>query len=223
MTVKVINLNKLIRLCMLPANELTSELRSDLRNERDKMLGVKSGGGHFHHPWWTAAKDHVLGKTDLTVQTSILIGISKQRKRLYPLLTERFLSWLVKLRRTTNLEIGWNEANVHTHYTVPGLDLTVKVDNLLALTLNGERHRLIYPYFSEDPPLTEQWARIALWLMNNALPEFSLPEMEFLDILRSQSYSGASLALQGDEKLVFEKRYQVILGRWDELRPEYGF
>lgn len=222
MTVKVINLNKLIRLCMLPDKQLISELRSDLRGERDKRLGVKTGGGHFHHPWWTAAKDHVLGKTDLTVQTGILVGISKQRKRLYPALTDAFLAWLTNLARTTNLELGWNEANVHTHYAVPGLDLTVKVDNLLALTLNGERHRLIYPYFSEDPPLTERWARVALWLMSDALSEFAMTEMEFLDVLRSRSFSGASIFLHGDEEAVFERRYHDMLTRWEDLKPEYG-
>ena len=51
MAISIINLNKLLRLCALPKNELITELRSDLRSERDKVLGKKSRGGHFQHPW----------------------------------------------------------------------------------------------------------------------------------------------------------------------------
>src|SRR4051812_8333800 len=103
MTIKVINLSKLLRLCSLPENKLISELRDDLRKERDKARGKKKkGGGHFHYPWWDAAKDHALGLSDLSEQTGLLIEASEQRRRLYPLLTVSFLQWLERLRRSTN-------------------------------------------------------------------------------------------------------------------------
>ncbi|SNS83507.1 hypothetical protein SAMN06295912_11864 [Sphingomonas laterariae] len=222
MTIKTINLNKLLRLCALQEKGLISELRSDLRSERDKKLGIKGGGGHFHYPWWNAAKDHAIGKTDLELQTALLITLSKQRRRLYPLLTEGFLSWFRYLARTTNQPISWREEEVHTHYVVPGLDLTVKVDNLLALKLGGDRHKLIYPYFSEHPALDEKWARMGLWLMAEALSEHDLVDMELLDILRGHSFSGASHFLKGDEEAIFESRYSKILDTWDSLKHEYG-
>lgn len=223
MTIKVINLNKLLYLCALPDNVLTSELRDDLRTERNKRLGKKSGGGHFHHPWWGAAKKHAVGLLDLEEHTPALVAANaKYRKRLYPLLTQGFLSWLRYLRRTTNLRIGWAEEEVHTHYFVPELGLTVKVDNLLALKLGEDRHKLIYPYFSEEPSLDEKWARVGLWLMREALSTYDLADMELLDVLRGRSFSGASHFLKGDEEVVFQRRYQAVVQRWEELKPEYG-
>lgn len=222
MTIKVINLNKLLKICSLAENRLITELRSDLRAERDKLLGHKSGGGHFQHPWWNAAKLHCMGVEDLEEQTSLLIAVSAQRKRLYPLLTSGFLTWLTRLQRTTNQTIGWSDEEVHTHYTVPGLDLTVKVDNLLALRLGEDSHKLVYPYFSETPILSEKWARVGLWLMSEALSEYHLADMELLDVLRGRSFSGASLFLKGDEEAIFENRYSEILALWEELKPEYG-
>lgn len=223
MTIKVINLNKLLKLCSLPENLLISELRDDLRTERDKLRGKKKqGGGHFHYPWWDAAKDHAIGLCDLSEQTELLVEISSRRKRLYPLLTEGFLGWLDRLSRSTNQTISWSEEKVHTHYVVPGMELTVKVDNLLALKLGLESHKLVYPYFTEDPVLTDRWARVGLWLMGNALSEYDRAGMEILDVLRGRSFSGASLFLKGDEEAIFERRYADILKRWEELKPEYG-
>jgi hypothetical protein len=223
MSIKVINLNKLLRFCQLPENELTGELRTDLRNERDKLRAKKKrGGGHFHYPWWDAAKDHATGLCDLREQTRLLIEISDQRKRLYPLLTKAFLGWLERLSRNTNETISWSEEQVHTHYVVPGMELTVKVDNLLALKLGADRHKLVYPYFSEDPILTERWGRVGLWLMGNALSEYDQAGMEILDILRGRSFSGGSLFLKGDEEAIFANRYIAMLTQWEELKPEYG-
>lgn len=222
MTIKVINLNKLLKICGLAENRLITELRSDLRTERDKLLGQKSGGGHFQHPWWSAAKLHCIGLADLEEQTELLVSVSAQRKRLYPMLTAGFLNWLTRLQRTTNQVIGWSEEVVHTHYAVPGLDLTVKVDNLLALRLGQDSHKLVYPYFSEAPALSERWARVGLWLMSEALSEYDLADMELLDVLGARSFSGSSTFLKGDEESIFEVRYAHILALWDELKPEYG-
>lgn len=221
MSIQIINLNKLLRLCALPENELISELRDDLRNERNKKLGKKSRGGHFHHPWWDVAKDHVVGRDDLPATLPSLVAGGKNRDRLYPLLTEAFLRWLDAFRRSTNLPISVSEEEVHNHYPVPGIQLVVKVDNLLALRLGHVGHRLIYPYFSEKPPLVEKWARVGIWLMANALPKFDVAQMELLDILRSRSFRGSSLLPRGDEEAIFKAKYLQMLGLWNDLRPEY--
>jgi hypothetical protein len=222
MTIKVINLNKLLRLCALAENKLIGELRDDLRNERNKLRGKKTGGGHFHYPWWDAAKDHALGLCDLPEQTKLLVEASGQRHRLYPVLTESFLRWLERLRRSTNQTLSWSEERVHTHYVVPGMELTVKVDNLLALKLGEDHHKLIYPYFCEEPVLSERWARVGLWLMRDALSKFDPVDMEILDVLRARSYSGGSVFLKGDEEAIFRTRYRDIFRIWEDLRPEYG-
>ena len=221
MTIKIINLNKLLKLFSADDRTRISELRSDLRSERDKLNGVRNGGGHFHYPWWNAAKLHAVGKADLKSETEALVEISAQRARLYPLLTKGFLEWLERLRRSTNQQIGWTEEQVHTHYVVPALELTVKVDNLLALKVGEDRHKLIYPYFSEKPVLPERWARVGLWLMGEALSEFDRTDIEILDVLRGQSFSGAQVFLRGDEESIFAAQYLEILRSWEALRPEY--
>lgn len=222
MSIQIINLNKLLRLCALRENVLISELRSDLRGERNKQLGIETGGGHFHHPWWTVAKLHVVGEANLREHLPLFLETNRSRRRLYPLLTDAFLKWFDELRRSTNARLTLIEERVHNHYPVPGLDLTVKVDNLLGLRIGGDAHRVIYPYFSEDPPLSEKWARVGLWLMHDALVGFQIARMEILDVLRSRSFKGDSLALKGDEEAIFKQKYLKMLELWRELRPDYG-
>ncbi|TZG26258.1 hypothetical protein [Sphingomonas montanisoli] len=221
MTIRVVNLNKILKICQLPENLLTRELRIDLRGERRKALGLPTGGGHFHYPWWNAAKQHSVGLVDLETFTPVLIGDLKSRKRLYPLLTEGFLQWFRHLRRTTNAEIVWTQENIHTHYTVPGLELIVKVDNLLALKIGSDRHKIIYPYFFEEPALSSLWGRIGLWLMREALSEYDIVDMEILDVLRGRSFSGGMDFLKGDEEAIFQRKYMNIIEQWEALKPEY--
>jgi hypothetical protein len=102
------------------------------------------------------------------------------------------------------------------------LDLTLKVDNLLALRIGEEKFRLVYPYFSETPVLYERWARVGLWAMSEALPNYSLTDIEILDVLRARGFRGSRLFLKGDEEALFSRRYAEILKEWDGLRTEYG-
>ena len=221
MNIDVVNLNKLLRLFALPENELIGELRSELRTQRDKADGKKVGGGHFHHPWWEAAKRSVGNPSSLPLETSALVNVVKQRARLYPLLTTSFMKWLEDLRRETNLQMSVELEEAHTHYDVPGLELTVKVDNLLALRLGSDFHRHVYPYFSEGPVLSERWARVGLWLMRCAFGEPLNTRLEILDVLRSRSFSEFVVPLLGNEADIFQRRYHEIVDVYERLRPEY--
>lgn len=181
-----------------------------------------SGGGDFHVPFWADAKLHIIGTFDLISQTASRIDASRQRKRLYPQLAAGFLKWLNDLKRSTNESVGWKEGSIHNHYELPDYELIVKVDNLLCLKIGEDRYRLVYPYFSEKPPLTDQWARVGLWLMAEALSDHDMNDMEVLDVLRGRSFSGSNIPLTGEEGKIFGKRYKEILKEWDALRPHYG-
>ena len=222
MTVRVMNLNKLIRICASNESATTAALREDLRNERDNLIGLPTGGGHFQHPWWKAAKDHAVGLCDIESETALLIEALDRRKRLYPIYTNSFLKWLENLKRGTNYQLTWLPEHINTHYVVPGLELTVKVDNLLALRIGPDQHKLVYPYFSEKPPLNSIWARVALWLMSDALSEYSRTDMEILDVVRGLGHSGASVFLKGDEEHIFKERYTALVKEWISLRPQYN-
>lgn len=221
MTPKTIHLNKLLKLLQLQDRQLTSALRGELRSERDKIEGLKEGGGDFHGPFWSDAKLHVIGAVDLRKRTQLRIEASKQRRRLYPLLEKGFLDWLEDVKRGTNQTVGWHEAKVHNHHPFPDLALTVKVDNVLALTVGADHYRLVYPYFSETPVLSERWARVGLWVMAEALPRHDLIDMEIVDILRGRGFRGSRLFLKGDEEALFAGRYSAVLREWDKLRSEY--
>lgn len=222
MTIKVINLNKLLKICALPENHLIGALRDDLRTERNKLNGTKSGGGDFHAPFWSDCKAHVIGALPLTQQTQFRIEDHPPRKRLYEPLCDKFLEWFDQIVRGTNEKVGWSEVHAHNHYPVPGTDLILKVDNIMGIKIGDKATRLIYPYFSEEPILQERWARVGLWLMGEALENESPVELEILDVLRARSYSGAKLFPKGDEELIFKHRYAEIVERWTALRPEYG-
>jgi len=221
-TSKSLNLYKLLKLFGLKERQLTSALRRELYAERKKLDSGSDGGGDFHVPFWADAKGHVIGRVDLLEQTQARVDACEQRKRLYPQLASGFLDWLEQIKRSTNYEVGWREGHVHNHYPIPELGLTVKVDNLLALSIGRDQYRLVYPYFTEKPVLSEQWARVGLWVMGEALPMHSRVDMEILDVLRGQAFSGKSVFLKGDEEALFSRRYKAILSEWDALRPEYG-
>lgn len=220
MSISILHLHKLLKLCGLSEQGLTSAIRRDLREELRRSEQA-SGGGDFHTPWWSDAKGHVFGYVDLIPQTDFRVKQNDKRVRLYPMLTSGFLDWLKELRRGTNARIGRLEENVHNHYPVPGTNLIVKVDNLLSLRIGDDAHKLVYPYFSEKPVLQPQWARVGLWLMSEALPDFSVTDMEILDVLRGRSYSGLTTFFRGDEEAIFAARYAEIVAEWERLMPEY--
>lgn len=222
MSFQNINLNTLLRLCALPENLLIGELRNDLRNERDSLQGIESTARHFHYPWWYVAKLHVIGEADLRAETPVLIDANAYRKNLYPRLTEAFLRWFDELRRSINEPFAFTEERVHNRFSVPELQLTVKIDNLLTLRVGDSLRRCIYPYFSDSPPLSEKWARVGLWFMDQAFPNIPLSDVEILDVLRSRSFNAAYVALAGNEEAIFRAKYLDMLELWRSLRPDYG-
>jgi hypothetical protein len=131
-TAKSIHLNKLLKLYGFEEKRLVSSLRSELRNERDKLLGLEKGGGDFHSPFWADAKLHVIGAVQLRTSTSARVAALKQRSRLYPALAEGFLAWFDGLKRATNERIGLENGRVHNHIQMESLELELKVDNVLA-------------------------------------------------------------------------------------------
>lgn len=222
MASKSLNLNKVLKLLGSDQSALVTELRKELREERRKSIGIKrDGGGDFHVAFWADAKWHVRGVSNLLKMVEFRIERSSYRKRLYPLLARAFLSWFDEVKRGTNLTVGWKEASVHNHLDIPSLDLTLKVDNLLCLQIGADSYRIVYPYFSEYPILTEDVARIGLWAMSEALPDHSVLDMEILDVLRGRSFRGLNMHFKGNEEALFSARFKEIVKEWDKLRPQY--
>ena len=100
MSIKKINLRKLLQAFGLPENKVTSMLRQDIRNEIAKENGTNSDGGDFHVPFWADAKDFALSGADLNLSTEARIISNKSRKRLYPKLHNGFMNWWKNKRRS---------------------------------------------------------------------------------------------------------------------------
>jgi hypothetical protein len=222
MSVKTIHLQKLLTIFYAPPRKQKALLRADIRTEIGKNSGENTNGGHFHVPFWTDVKNHVAGKVDLRERTEFRIARNEIRKRLYPQLCDGFLKWWNEKRRWRNEAFEFLPLSVRARFSIPELGTTVKVENLLSLKIGDDTNRIIYPYFSEDPELPEEGARVGLWLLSQALPAYHVDDIRILDILRSTSFSTIDCPLQGNEHRLFLQHYKRVLTEWAELRKEYA-
>lgn len=223
MSIKKIHLWKVLKLLYAPESLKIKDLRSDIRNDIKKETGNNADGGDFYLPFWADARSHALRKSDLREQTVIRISNNTGRERLYLELTEGFLSWWTEKSRWRNEPFEPIPESVKGHFDISKIGVTIKVENLLALHISGETHRIIYPYFSEDPRLSEEGSRIGIWLIKEALSfyKYKTEDMYILDILRGISFSIADHPLHGDEEDLFTEKYARIIDQWNHLRLEY--
>lgn len=221
MSIENIHLRKLLRLIYSPNNKRTSMLRADIRGELQKAVGKTSKGGDFHGPFWTDAKNHVAGIEDLHSKIKERVESNKGRKRLYDLLGDGFLEWWDEKRRWRNVPFEVLPESVKAQLLIPELGGTIKIENLLALKIGDQSHRIIYPYFSEEPPLPEEGQRIGLSVLNRGLSDYPIDDLRILDVLRGSSYGILDHALQGNENELLLSRYGDVLKEWKKLKKEY--
>jgi len=215
-------LGKLLQAFYSTEPQLISLLRKDLRSEKKKKEGIKAGsGGDFYVPFWADVKGHVAGDLDLRVATADRVAGNNRRERLYPLLQKGFLEWWEERRRLRNVPFRVIRENVKARHEVAELG-TVRVENTMAITVGDEGHRIFYPYFCEDPALSEEGARLGLWLMSQCIQKYDLEDMRILDVLKGRSFSTLDTPLLGNEAALFSEKYAVVLDRWTKLHGDYG-
>ena len=227
MSIRNIHLRKLLRAFNEPENRKITLLRGDIRSELKKRSGLSSKGGDFHGPFWSDAKNHASGEIDLSIATLDRIAKNEARGRLYPELTEGFLEWWHNKRRTRNEPISAFPYTVKKRYAIDELDAVVKVENLLSIMIGDpdsglQGKRLIYPYFSEEPVLDEKTARLGLWLLSEALPEYDSEDLRILDVMRARAFSLMEFPLTGIEENEFKKKYGMLIDEWEALSEQYG-
>lgn len=220
MSLEKIPLRKLLKILFLPPNQRRSELRKDIREEINRQVGEGAGGGDFYGPFWADAKAHVFGLLDLYDAVDDRIAVNGRRENLYPHLRDGFLLWWNKRRRWTNEPFRTGRA-LKTHFQFPGLNGAVKIDNILSVKDGLGAERVVYPYFSPDPVLSEEAARLGLWLLVRAFPKIPPEEFRILDVIRGKTFSLDKIALQGDEEENFRRRYSRALNERMTLRAEY--
>jgi hypothetical protein len=218
MSLEMVHLRKLLKIFYLEPRQQTSELRADIRQDiaRDSR---QVGGGDFHAPFWRDARDHVFNAGDLYQAVESRIESNAGRERLYPILRDGFLRWWNERRRWTNEPFEPIEAP-HARVVLEGLG-TVKVENLLAVRDAAGGNHFIYPYFAEQPALSEEAGRLGLWLLDRAFPAIPAEDLRVLDVIRGNTSALDRTPLQGDEESVFRRRYGTLLSRWQSLWEEY--
>jgi hypothetical protein len=215
-----IHLRKLLKILFLDAGASRSAIRADIREEIAREAGLDSSGGDFYAPFWADAKNHVFGLVDLRAAVDERITANPRRDSLYARLRDGFLLWWNERRRWTNEPFrqgrGWK-----TYFPFPGLDATVKIDSILSVRDGLDAEHVVYPYFAPEPVLSEEAARLGLWLLSQALPSVPPEEIRILDVIRGQTFSLDRTPLNGREEEDFRARYLAVLQQRDALRREY--
>lgn len=220
MALNRIHLRKLLKILFSEPNVRRSELRSDIREEIAREAGQEGGGGDFYAPFWADAKNHVFGTADLHNMVDGRVEANGRRANLYPQLRTGFLIWWNERRRWTN-EPFRPGRQLKAHFPFANLDAVVKVDNILSVRDGAGEEHVVYPYFSPQPELSENAARLGLWLLSSALPTVPLEEIRILDVIRGRTFSVDRSPLRGDEQEEFTTRYSAALNERDVLRREY--
>ena len=219
MTLELISLRKLVQLFYLPENRRVSALREDIRSEINAEHSDGGGGGHFHLPFWAAAKGHVIDEVDLVPAVQAMIDANGRRARLYPLLRDGFLLYFNERRRWTNAPFR-NAVAPHARLAIDG-GTTIKIEHLLAVSDAAGVTHYVYPYFAEYPVLGEEGARLILWALTTAFPGLPADELRVLDVLRGSPFSTDRNPLAGNEEHIFVSRLAELRRLRQELRREY--
>jgi hypothetical protein len=219
MSLEKINLRKLLQLFFASDRLQQSLLLDDIRKDRTKEDGDRDGGD-FYGPFWSDAKDHVAGLSNLIEQTKIRVAKTKTRARLYPVLTSSFLEIWNEKMRWRNEPFEFAPKSVKAQLLIKELGTTVKIENTASLKIRDSTHRVIYPYFYEMPALPEAGARLGFWALKEALPDFRAEDFRIIDMQRRAYFRYAEIGLTGNEREQFLQIYDVLLKRWRKLREE---
>lgn len=217
MSINKIHLNKFLKLIYFSDKDLVSALRADIRDEIKREAGGSSSGGHFYMPFWSDVKLHVLGIADLKDSTRDRIAADRNKRRLYPLLETGFLKlW----DRGDNQNVALIDKSPKGKYEAQNHDLIVKVENIMGITINNQE-RLGYPYWFPDPTLSEEAARVGLWVISTALADQNPENIRIFDIIRSSFYSLENTPLEGNEEIILLNNFDRISKLREKLKAEY--
>jgi len=221
MSVLDIPLRKVLQLFYAEPPLRRSILKEDIRLDRKKDAGGnRSQGGDFYVSFWADVKKHISGDDDLTRLTEERIESNKRFKRLYPLLKDGVLELLSAKLRWSNEPVEIIPKSVHGILRIDDLGGTIKIRDALHARVRAQYTRIVYPYFSEEPALTEEGGRLGLWVMQNTLKRLAADDMRIIDPLRKTFFSPQTTPLKGNEEAVFRERYRYLIGEWERLKRE---
>lgn len=219
MSIETLHLRKLLQLLYVNPARQISLLRAEIRADLAKEEGRPIAGGDFYGPFWSDVNDHVFGRRDIRDAVEDRVESNDRRARLYPALAEGFLKWWDQERRWTNEPFSPTRAPS----TVITIDdsLRIKISNILAVRDARGVDRFVYPYFSEQPSLKSEPARVGLWILKRAFVALPAEHFRVLDVLRGKIFSLDRNPLEGDEALALDRRFRNLVEVYEALRAEY--
>ncbi|HUJ37754.1 MAG TPA: hypothetical protein VLW88_08760 [Hyphomicrobium sp.] len=110
--------------------------------------------------------------------------------------------------------------SVKARLKIEELSATVKIENTAAVKLWDGSHRVIYPYFSEEPRLPDEGARLGFWALRKAIPEYPVEDFRIVDFHRRTYFRPSDIGTVGDEESMFIAKYGSLLQTWRRLRDE---
>lgn len=221
MSVLDIPLRKVLQLFYASEPLRITLLKEDIRLDRKKEEGGnRSKGGDFYLPFWSDVKKHIAGDADLSQMTSDRIRSNKRYRRLYPLLKDGIVELLNAKLRWSNEPVRIVPKRIHGNLQLADLGGTIRIRDALHARVRGEYTRVVYPYFSEDPALSEEGGRLGLWAMQQALADVDPNDARIIDPLRRTFFSPQTTPLSGNEGSVFREKYASVITDWERLKVE---
>jgi hypothetical protein len=221
MSVLDIPLRKVLQLFYAPEPLRISLLKEDIRLDRRKEEGGnRSKGGDFYLPFWSDVKKHIAGNADLSEMTADRINSNKRFKRLYPLLKDGVVELLNAKLRWSNEPVEIVPKSIHGNLQLTDIGGTIRIRDALHARVRGEYTRVVYPYFSEEPALSEEGGRLGLWVMQQALTDVAPNDARIIDPLRRTFFSSQTTPLRGDEGNVFREKYASVITDWERLKAK---
>jgi hypothetical protein len=220
MSIEKINLRKLLQLFFSDNGLQRSLLLADIRADRTKEAGDRDSGGDFYGPFWADVKEHAAGRSNLTEQTKVRIAANATRTRLYPILRDCFLDMWNEKIRWRNEPFEFVPESVKAQLPIKELGTIVKIENTASIKTWDGSHRVMYPYFSEEPALPEAGARLGFWALKEALPDYRAEDFRIIDMQHRTYFRPVDVGMKGDERKQFVQRYDVLLKKWRKLRDE---
>lgn len=214
------NLRNLLQIFFAPERLRSRLLRDDVLDELRKKRGEDSGGPSFYGPFWADAKDHAAGLKDLAAETELRILDNARRKKTYPLLRDGFLKWWNENRRWRNEPFEIIPQTIPVQATLHEIGCIVKIENMFSVKIDDNNKRIIYPYFSETPSISNEAARLGISVIDSAMTQFRTDDIRILDVRRGIAFGTIDVSLEGDERQQFLSHYKRALADWEKIRKE---
>ena len=220
MSLEKIHLRRALQMLYADDRLQRSLLLKEIREDRRKDDGDREGGGDFYSPFWADVKGHIAGKTDILEKTAQRIVANGRRSRLYPLLARSFLGMWEEKMRWRNEPFKFYPQSIKARLPIAELGTVIKIENTLAVEVYDGSSRIIYPYFSEEPALAREAARLSLWSLRLALPTCRDVDFRIVDILRQAYFRPTDVELDGNERELFVRKFGALMQKWRKLRDE---